>query len=272
VGKHNALQVGPPTESDPERTVLLSAVPGPDQGRSTVSIRIAILGGVLATVMLSGLVWAVNRQTDPDITVLPVDPPSLTGASTAVLDLDPTSTPSATPATPVSPVGSAPATTVGPAAGAVLVPSSAGSVTGTRQTQGPVTGPTGTPRTVAPTLTRTPTRAPTTQAPTTAATARLTAQFKQTGSWPGGYQAQYTITNRGTAAIKSWSVVVTFSRTGSISVWQANASTASNHRVTFTNESYNGTVPPGGSITFGMNVTGSPAPTPTACTVNGASC
>jgi hypothetical protein len=267
VGKHNALQLGPPAGSDPEQTMLLSPAPGPDQGRSTVSIRIAILGAVVATFMLSGLVWAVNRHPDPDITVLPVDPPSLISASTAALELDPT--PGA-PASQASPVGSATGT-VGPAGAPVLVPSSAGPTTGPRQTPGHDPGPTGTAVVVVPVPSRTPTRPPATP-PTTAAAARLTAQFKQTGNWAGGYQAQYTITNRGGTAIKGWSVVVTFSRSGNISVWQANASTGSNHRVTFSNESYNATVPAGGSVTFGMNVTGAPAPTPTSCTVNGAGC
>jgi hypothetical protein len=72
--------------------------------------------------------------------------------------------------------------------------------------------------------------------------------------------------------VHGWTVVVTFSGSGSISVWNANPDTGSNHRVTFRPESYNSTVPANGSVTFGLNVTGSPAPTPTACTVNGQHC
>jgi Cellulose binding domain len=100
----------------------------------------------------------------------------------------------------------------------------------------------------------------------------LTAAFRQIQSWNGGYQAEYTITNRGTAAVTGWTVVVTFSGGVNPNYWDADAVTGTDNRITFTAKSYNATVPAGGSVTFGMVVSGSPPATPVACTVNGRAC
>jgi hypothetical protein len=100
----------------------------------------------------------------------------------------------------------------------------------------------------------------------------LTARFQQVSSWPGGYQARYTITNNGTTVTTGWTVVVTFGGAGSISVWDADASTGPGHMVTFTAKSYNATIQPGHSVTFGFNATGSPPPPPVACGLNGGGC
>jgi hypothetical protein len=245
---------GPPTE-------VLSAMPEPDPERSSVSVRIAILVGILATIMLSGLVWAVNRRAEPHITALPVDPPSLSDAATAAIDVN--GTPSG-PALTVSPTGSIPATIV---PGPSLNPSGGSGVPPSQQPGRPATA-----APPPPVPTRTPTHAPTTPARTTAATVRLTASFQQVANWPSGYQGRYTITNRGIAAVHGWTVVVTFSRSATIAVWDARPSTGSNGKVTFTDLSYNATVSPGASVTFAFNVTGSPPPTPTGCTVNGTQC
>ena len=101
------------------------------------------------------------------------------------------------------------------------------------------------------------------------APAGLTAAFRQTLSWNGGYQAKYTITNRGTAGVTGWTVVVTFSGAVDPNYWDADAVTGTDNRITFTAKSYSATVPAGGSVTFGMVVSGSPPATPVACTVNG---
>lgn len=100
----------------------------------------------------------------------------------------------------------------------------------------------------------------------------LSVAFAQTDSWSDGYQARYTITNHGTVPVSGWTVVVTFSGSGDLQWWDTDATTGTNHQVTFKNKSYNSTVPAGGSVTFGLLVRGSPPPTPTACTVNGHPC
>jgi cytoskeletal protein RodZ len=102
--------------------------------------------------------------------------------------------------------------------------------------------------------------------------AGLTVAFGKSDSWRDGYQALYTITNRGTAAVQGWTVAVTFSGSGGFQVWDADAKTGTNHQIIFTAKSYNSTVPAGGSVAFGLIVTGSPPPNPTACTVNGRAC
>jgi hypothetical protein len=106
----------------------------------------------------------------------------------------------------------------------------------------------------------------------TAPVAGLSVAFAQTDSWPDGYQARYTITNRGTVPVSGWTVAVTFSGSGDFQWWDTDATTGTNRQLTFKNMSYNSTVPAGGSVTFGLLVRGSPPPTPTACTVNGHAC
>jgi hypothetical protein len=100
----------------------------------------------------------------------------------------------------------------------------------------------------------------------------LTAAFHRVDTWSDGYQAAYTITNHGTVPVSGWTVMVTFSGSGSVHAWDADATNGTNHQVTFAAKSYNRTVPAGGSVTFGMVVTGSPPPGPVACTVNGRPC
>ncbi len=119
---------------------------------------------------------------------------------------------------------------------------------------------------------RRPSTSPSPARSASAAPAGLTAAFRQTQSWTGGYQAQYTITNKGTAAVTGWTLVVTFSGAADPNYWDADAVTGTGNRITFTAKSYNATVPAGGSVTFGMVVSGSPPATPVACTVNGRAC
>jgi hypothetical protein len=117
-----------------------------------------------------------------------------------------------------------------------------------------------------PSPSRSPSRSP------AAPGAVLTAAFHRVDTWGDGYQAAYTITNHGTVPVSGWTVVVTFSGSGSVRAWDADATNGTNHQVTFAAKSYNRTVPAGGSVTFGMVVTGSPPPDPVACTVNGRPC
>ena len=92
----------------------------------------------------------------------------------------------------------------------------------------------------------------------TAAAGKCALSSAVTASWPGGYQLQLTVTNTGTTALAGWTAGFAFADAAeSVSnSWNASV-TQSGTRVSAVNESYNGSVSPGGSATFGMVVSGS---------------
>ncbi|MGW9195869.1 cellulose binding domain-containing protein [Micromonospora chersina] len=97
-----------------------------------------------------------------------------------------------------------------------------------------------------------------------------TAAFVRTTTWDTGYEGKFTVTNNTSASISSWNVqfdLPTGSTLGSF--WDARLTTSGQH-VTAVNQSWNGTLAPGASTTFGFNVNGTG--NPTNCTVNGGSC
>ncbi|MEV6847521.1 lytic polysaccharide monooxygenase [Actinoplanes sp. NPDC051411] len=108
----------------------------------------------------------------------------------------------------------------------------------------------------------TPTTSPTTPP---ASGGACSAAYSLTGQWQGGFQGDVKVT-AGAAAIKGWTVRLTFS--GAVTVTQSwNATTtASGTTVTASNASYNGALAAAGSTTFGLIGTGT-ASTPTVtCT------
>lgn len=76
-------------------------------------------------------------------------------------------------------------------------------------------------------------------------------------SWPGGYQVQFTVTNNGTAPSTGWSAGFSFAdATESIaSSWSATVS-QSGTAVSAASVSYDGAIPAGGAVTWGMVVNG----------------
>ncbi|MCE6996164.1 glycoside hydrolase family 9 protein [Saccharothrix sp. S26] len=92
-------------------------------------------------------------------------------------------------------------------------------------------------------------------------------------SWPGGFNADVTITNTGTTAWNSWTLKFAFPGNQKVTNgWSANW-TQSGAEVTATSYSWNGTVAPGGSTSIGFNGSFSGQNTdPAAFTVNGQSC
>ncbi|GGS55583.1 chitinase [Actinokineospora fastidiosa] len=96
-----------------------------------------------------------------------------------------------------------------------------------------------------------------------------TAVFEKTQDWGSGWQAKYTIRNNGDTALTNWRIEFTLSPGTISSSWDAQRS-VSGTKYTFSNLSWNGTVAPGASVSFGF--IGSGAGTPTNCTLNGASC
>jgi glucuronoarabinoxylan endo-1,4-beta-xylanase len=93
------------------------------------------------------------------------------------------------------------------------------------------------------------------------------AAYQVTNSWDGGFQADITVTNNGSAATRGWRVSWPLPSGQTISqVWNG-ALTTSGGTATVTNAEYNGTVTPGGTATFGFTATGPPGSTPVpACT------
>ena len=105
-----------------------------------------------------------------------------------------------------------------------------------------------------------------------ASTAACSVGYKA-NSWTGGFTADVTVKNTGTAAISGWTLKWTFPGDQKItSVWNAKA-TQTGTAVTATDLGYNGSLAPGASTGFGFQATyGSANPSPTAFTLNGATC
>ncbi|GAA2331426.1 glycoside hydrolase family 3 N-terminal domain-containing protein [Dactylosporangium salmoneum] len=91
--------------------------------------------------------------------------------------------------------------------------------------------------------------------------------------WGGGFTGSVTIKNTGSATLSSWTLAFTFPGNQQVTqgwsaIWSQSAAT-----VTVRNESYNGTLAPGATVTAGFNGSYSGAnPRPTAFTLNGATC
>lgn len=79
-----------------------------------------------------------------------------------------------------------------------------------------------------------------------------------TSSWQGGYQLQFTVTDTGTAPLTGWTAGFMFADTAEAisSSWNATVRQTGT-QVSAGNVSYNGSMPAGGSATFGMTVNGS---------------
>ncbi|WP_369391868.1 glycosyl hydrolase family 18 protein [Streptomyces sp. CG1] len=102
------------------------------------------------------------------------------------------------------------------------------------------------------------------------AAATATASFTKTSDWGTGFGGQWTIKNTGTADIGSWTVEWDFpSGTSVTSAWDADVTSSGTHW-TAKNKSYNGTIAPGASVSFGFN--GAGPGSPSNCRLNGGSC
>jgi chitinase len=105
--------------------------------------------------------------------------------------------------------------------------------------------------------------------PASAATS-ATATYTKKSDWGSGFEGQWTVKNTGTTALSSWTIEWDFPSGTSVgSAWDATVTSSGTHW-TAKNLSWNGSVAPGASISFGFNGTGSGSPT--GCKLNGASC
>ncbi|GAA4458963.1 glycoside hydrolase family 9 protein [Phytohabitans houttuyneae] len=129
------------------------------------------------------------------------------------------------------------------------------------------------PTTPAPTTPAPTTPAPTTPAPTTPGPSGPCSVSYSTNDWSTGFTGSLTIRNTGTSAWSSWTVAFAFSGGQRITQGWGARWTQSGTAVTGTNESWNGSVPAGGSLSVGFNASHTGTnPRPTAFTVNGAAC
>lgn len=106
--------------------------------------------------------------------------------------------------------------------------------------------------------------------PGVAAAAGERAVFTKVSDWGSGWEGRYTVTNGGTTTISSWRVEFDLPAGTSIGTFWDALHTVSGSHHTFSNASWNGTLTPGASVSFGFNGTG--PGTPTNCRVNGQDC
>lgn len=85
-----------------------------------------------------------------------------------------------------------------------------------------------------------------------AATSTLSCALSDSSSWGGSYQANFTVTNNGNSAIDHWDVALQLAEGQSItSSWNVSL-TGSSGTVAATNLSWNGSLQPGQSASFGI--------------------
>lgn len=94
-----------------------------------------------------------------------------------------------------------------------------------------------------------------------------------TNDWSSGFTGTVTIRNTGSATINGWSLVYAYTAGQRVTqAWSATV-TQSGSSVTATNLSYNGSLAPGASTSFGFNGTHTGSnPRPATFTLNGATC
>ncbi|MGA5288351.1 glycosyl hydrolase family 18 protein [Streptomyces pseudogriseolus] len=97
-----------------------------------------------------------------------------------------------------------------------------------------------------------------------------TATYVKTQDWGSGFEGKWTVKNTGTTSLSSWTVEWDFPAGTSVtSAWDADVTSSGTHW-TAKNKSWNGTLAPGASISFGFNGSGSGSPS--NCKLNGGSC
>ncbi|MER7568534.1 glycoside hydrolase family 18 chitinase [Streptomyces sp. NPDC097941] len=105
--------------------------------------------------------------------------------------------------------------------------------------------------------------------PAQAATS-ATATYAKSQDWGSGFEGKWTVKNTGTTSLSSWTVEWDFpSGTSVTSAWDADVTSSGTHW-TARNKSWNGSLAPGASVSFGFN--GAGAGSPANCKLNGGSC
>jgi len=104
---------------------------------------------------------------------------------------------------------------------------------------------------------------------------KCTIDYTISSQWPGGFGAAISIVNNGSTALTNWTLTWSFANGQTITQLWNGVETQSGANVTVTNESYNGSIPAGGSYS-GMGFNGAWNSTtnaiPTAFSLNGVAC
>jgi chitodextrinase len=80
--------------------------------------------------------------------------------------------------------------------------------------------------------------------------------YQITAQWPGAFQAMVTLRNTGSTAIDGWNLAWTFPGGQEIfHIWSARAVDLVGPQVEVRNQTWNGRVPPGASVSFGFHAT-----------------
>jgi mannan endo-1,4-beta-mannosidase len=92
-------------------------------------------------------------------------------------------------------------------------------------------------------------------------------------AWGSGFNADVTVRNTGTAAVKGWQLAFAFGGEQTVkSAWNAKV-TQSGKQVAATPEPWTETIPAGGSVSFGFSASSTGAnPAPASFTLNGTTC
>ena len=100
-----------------------------------------------------------------------------------------------------------------------------------------------------------------------------TVSYSTVSQWAGGFVASVTISNGGTSAINGWTLTYTFPGDQKITNSWNGVVTQSGENVSIGNESYNASIPAGGSTQLGFQGTWTSSDAaPTAFTLNGTAC
>jgi len=93
------------------------------------------------------------------------------------------------------------------------------------------------------------------------------ATYRMTNSWGTGYQSEVTV-QAGAAPVTGWTVRMTLAGGQSITNLWNGVNTGTSGAISVRNAAYNGSLPTGGSTTFGFvaNGNGATAPTGLTCT------
>jgi hypothetical protein len=119
--------------------------------------------------------------------------------------------------------------------------------------------------------TPTPTRTPT-PTPTSTPVSGCAVSYTQ-NDWGSGATVSVTIKNNGSSAINGWTLAWDFSGNQKITNLWGGSYTQNGTAVSVKNVSYNGTIPAGGTVSFGFNLSYSGSnPKPTSFTLNGNPC
>lgn len=96
----------------------------------------------------------------------------------------------------------------------------------------------------------------------------ISVQFTTQSRWDGGFVGVFTITNNGTEAVQGWSIEFDMDAE-IVNLWGGSLVTRRGNKYVITAESWNRTIPPGKTVTFGFQASARQFAAPTNVVFNG---